>query len=334
MNLKCKYQIVGGTNWIKLAGYYDYIFIEKIASFTRFNIRARKLARLLKDKKPHYIHALEFQGAGYLLTEINPKVLKVSKVIATNWGSDIYYFKNFERHLKIIEKVLKIADYYSAECVRDYRLAREMGFEGVELPCIPNAGGFDLQNVDMTFSPPSESTQILVKGYGGLFGRADLPINLIPEVIQRFPKFSFFIYSVTPDSFDLIMNLPRSVRDQIRVSRVGSGLTHEEMQAEFRKSRLYIGCSESDGVSTSFLESLVNGTYPIQTGTSCANEWVQRGARASIVDLSPTELLKEIEFSLKNDEQVDLAAAKNLELAKARLGKDYINQLANTYYLA
>ena len=333
-NLKSKYQLVGGTSSIKFAGYYDYIFVEKIGLSARINFRAQKLAKLLEDKKPHYIHALEFQGAGYLLTQIHPKTLKASKVIATNWGSDIYYFKSFQIHLKVIEKVLKIADYYSAECIRDYKLARKMGFEGVDLPCIPNAGGFDLRDVDMRFSLPSERTQIIIKGYGGLFGRADLPISLIPEVAQRFPKYSFFIYSVTPDSFDLIMNLSKSVRNRIRISRVGSGLTHEEMQTEFRKSRLYIGCSESDGISTSFLESLVNGTYPIQTGTSCANEWVQQGAHASIVNLSPADILKEIEFSLTNDEQVDSAAVGNLELAKAKLGKDYINQLANTYYLA
>jgi hypothetical protein len=332
-NTKSIYKLVGGTECVILAGYHDYIFVERPGLSKLVNYRVRRLTRILEDAKPDFIHAIELQGAGYLLAELTPELLRTSKVIATNWGSDIYYFKNFEDHLLKIRKVLKIADYYSAECVRDYQLAREMGFEGVDLPCIPNAGGFDIQDLDVAFSVPSERTQIIIKGYGGLFGRADLPITLLPEIVSKYPKYTFFIYSVTPDILSLIKKLPKSVRDRIRISRVGSGLSHAEMQTEFRRSRVYIGCSESDGVSTSFLESLINGTYPIQTGTSCANEWVQQGAHASIVSFSLPEIFKAVEDSLNNDSYVDRAAEKNLELAKTRLGKAYIKQLAITYYL-
>ena len=332
-NTRSTYKLIGGTKRLKLAGYYDYIFVERPGLSKLVNYRVKRLTRILEKKKPDFIHAIELQGAGYLLAELNPELLKSSKVIATNWGSDIYYFRNFEDHLVKIRRVLSIADYYSAECVRDYQLAREMGFEGVDLPCIPIAGGFDIQEFDKTFSFPSQRTQIIIKGYGGLFGRADLPITLLPDIASMYPKYSFFIYSVTPDILTLIKKLPKSVRERIRISRVGSGLTHAEMQFEFRRSRIYIGCSESDGVSTSFLESLINGTYPIQTGTSCANEWVQQGAHASIVSFSLLEIFKEVENSLNNDEDVDRAAKKNLELANEKLGEAYIKQLATTYYL-
>jgi len=330
---KSSFRLVGGTQHVRCAGYFDYLFVESLSLVGLVNHRVKRLTKVLKTTKPDFIHALELQGAGYLLTEVNPEILKPSKLIVTNWGSDIYYFRNSENHLNRIKQVLRIANYYSAECQRDYLLARELGFKGVELPCIPNAGGFDFKDSDSDFFLPSIRTQIIIKGYGGLFGRADLPITILTDVARMFPKYTYFIYSVTPDILRLIKKLPKNVRNKIRVSHIGSGLTHAEMQLEFRKSRVYIGCSESDGVSTSFLESLINGAYPIQTGTSCANEWVQQGAQASIVSFSLLEILNEVQFSLKNDKAVDLAAINNLELAKAKLGVDYIKKLASTYYL-
>ena len=132
----------------------------------------------------------------------------------------------------------------------------------------------------------------------------------------------------------LIQGLPKEVRQRIRVSEVGNGLSQIEMMHEFRKSRIYIGCSISDGISTSFLEAVVNGSYPIQSGTSCANEWVQKGAHATIVNLNPEELLAAIEQALVDDQLVDNAAKQNLILAERELSSEVIKKQALTFYTA
>lgn len=233
----------------------------------------------------------------------------------------------------MIRQVLKIADFYSAECVRDYELAREYGFVGVELPCIPNAGGFELTSSQSALRPTSDRKQIIIKGYGGLFGRADLSISAIPYIAEMFPEYTFFIYSVTPDVMQLIDNLPLEIQKKIRCSAVGKGISRTQMMNEFMKSRIYIGCSKSDGVSTSFLEALINGTYPIQSGTSCANEWVQNGAKASIISLELSELLREASMALNDSQLVDGAALRNKHLAEKHLSKEVIRSKALTYYL-
>jgi glycosyltransferase involved in cell wall biosynthesis len=56
------------------------------------------------------------------------------------------------------------------------------------------------------------------------------------------------------------------------------------MYEKFANSRIYVGASRSDGISTSFLEALVLGAYPIQTNTSCANEWVDKGFHAHLIE--------------------------------------------------
>jgi hypothetical protein len=238
------YFLLDNRKNMMIAGYADYFLFNCLSRIMPFFSRAKKLENLLKRRKFDYIHAIEIQGAGYLLTKIDSKFLETNKVIVTNWGSDIFYFRQFSDHLRSIKEVLKIADFYSAECLRDYHLARELGFVGIDLPCIPNAGGFNIDGIEGHHAAPSTRSQILIKGYGGQFGRADIPISLLTNLSCRHPQLSFHVYSATKDTIKSIKALPREVRSKIRVTRVGNRLSQEEIFDEFRKSRIYVGCSE------------------------------------------------------------------------------------------
>lgn len=331
-NQLASYTLAQWTPFKSISGYFDFLHYEIGSRFKLFGTRANSLARIINSRDFQFIHALEIQGAGYLLNHLNTKILKKQKIILTNWGSDIYFYMRFPTHENLIRSVLSKADYYSAECVRDYALARDYGFVGKELPCIPNAGGFEIGIRDHNFVPPSQRKQILIKGYGGIFGRADLPISLIPIIATKYPEINFHIYSVTDDTLGLIHSLPPEFMSRVRISMLQNRLPHSEMLSEFSKSRIYIGCSESDGISTSFIESLINGTYPIQTSTSCANEWVDRGVRASIIGLDSESLLNEIQKTLDDDEMVETAAILNFEVAQKFLASSVVKSAALQFY--
>ncbi len=329
---KCNsYKIFGLPRAERFAGYLDFVKYVLPAKMG-FESRRRALSKILRHTSFDFIHALELQGAGYLVESLDDELLRSPSLIVTNWGSDIYFFKKFPDHEKRIRSLLEKADYYSAECERDYQLARNLNFSGLDLPCIPNAGGFDLFSSLQELSPPSQRKQILIKGYGGIFGRADLPISILPSIAEEFPSYLFHFYSVTQDVQLLLNQLPEELLSRIRITTVKQRINHLEMLCEFQKSRIYIGCSESDGVSTSFLEALTAGTYPIQTGTSCANEWVLKGARASIINLDEKELLQMVRLSMSDDAMVDDAARQNFEIASKFLSRDEITRLASVYY--
>ena len=331
---KCNnYKIFGLPHTMKIAGYLDFLMFVLPAKIGFENRRQRALNKILLHRNFDFIHALELQGAGYLVDSLDVELLKNPSLIVTNWGSDIYFFKKFLDHERRIKSLLAKADYYSAECERDYQLARDLNFLGVDLPCIPNAGGFDLVNSSQELSLPSHRKQILIKGYGGMFGRADLPISILELVAEEFPSYSFHFYSVTEDVQLLLDQLPEKLLSKIRITTVKQRISHPEMLREFRKSRIYIGCSESDGVSTSFLEALTTGTYPIQTGTSCANEWVKKGANASIIELTESSLLNAIREALSGDSLVDDASRVNFSISKKYLSKEVIALSAQQFYL-
>lgn len=317
-----------------LQGYLDFLKHELLAKVFKRLTRSNNLIKIITKYNFTYIHALELQGAGYLLNYVPSILLSESKIIVTNYGSDIYYFKNMTEHVDLISKTLSLADFYSAECERDYALAQEFGFKGRNLPCIPNAGGFDLSKYRTNFIPASKRNQIIIKGYGGVFGRADIPIKLIEQIAFEFPKVDFFIYSLTKELESIISGLSPHLKQRVKVSQVRSRLKHNRIINEFMQSRIYVGCSESDGISTSFLESLITGAYPIQTSTSCASEWVSRGAICSIVPLDIDQVLQSIRQALQSNQLVDRASEENFKIAQRYLNDEVIKEEALKFYRA
>lgn len=318
---------------VKLAGYLDFFIFIFISQFLRINLRLIKLSSILRADKFDFIHALEIQGAGYLVDQAIRKSGVKTKFVLTNWGSDIYFYEKYPEQKKAIQSALQTATHYSAECNRDYILARELGFIGIEMPCIPNAGGF---NLDLTQSQSLTSTRsnIVAKTYGGDFGRGDLVIESLDLVLNRFSEATAFLYSVTDDLIGKADKLKETYPGRVDYSDRRSSLSRDEMRNLFLKSRIYIGASRTDGISTSFLEALVSGCYPIQTNTSCADEWVNTGAKATLVDMDSTQISEAVSAAMKNNQLVDSAQSANKLIAKAHLSSQVIQPIAIKFYLS
>jgi glycosyltransferase involved in cell wall biosynthesis len=109
--------------------------------------------------------------------------------------------------------------------------------------------------------------------------------------------------------------------------------THQEMLSLHAKARISIGLSISDAISTSLLEAMVMGSFPIQSCTACADEWVQHGVSGMIVPPEDTEVIeKAIRMALAEDGLVDKAAEINWQVALTRLDGALLKQKATDIY--
>ena len=331
-NRNASYKLLARSPFLRICGYLDYLRYEFPKIIHMNNSRRYFLDYQLGKREFDYVHALEIQGAGYLISSIEKKSLKSAKVILTNWGSDVFYFRNQAKHLENIKQSLSYADFYSAECVRDYKLVSKIGFAGQFLPCMPNAGGFGIEYFSTALESPSKRRQVLIKGYGGEFGRINLFIPHMPLIMSKYPEYVFKFYSVTEDVLAELKKLPKEFYDRIEIHQRKRSLSHVQMIAEFQKSRIYIGFSASDGISTSFLESLVSGCYPIQTDTSCANEWLQKGAIATIIPVDIDSLITGLSLALESDALVDSASEANLAVAQNFLRYEVLAGQAKVFY--
>lgn len=298
----------------------------------RNSIRGFLLSRMITKNHFDYVHALELNHGGYIMSRsqdfCKPKSVKY---IATNWGSDIYWFQQFPRHRKNIEKLMIQADFYSAECNRDLDLATKFGFKGDFLDVFPNAGGLEASQMLKDKPIPSRRKVILVKGYESFVGRASLALKAIETNAHDLNEFHIIVYSANRKTQ---RNVKRLVdRTGLEISCYGKNrISHSEMLDLFATARAYVGVSLSDGISTSLLEAMVGGAFPIQTNTSCANEWITDGVTGLIVNPDAVEIGEALLFAIQNDSIVDRAAEINLETSKSKLEMSYITEKAVKFY--
>jgi hypothetical protein len=206
-----------------------------------------------------------------------------------------------------------------------------MGFVGKFLPCIPNAGGFTDHTFDLNVTPSEERNLIVAKCYGGVFGLGGLVIDALSTFLLDKPEINIVIHSVTDDLLEKSNQFLKDFSSQVKVFTIREKLSRSILLNYVSQSRVYIGASYSDGISTSFLEALCLGSYPIQTNTSCANEWLRLGFRGSIVSPTYAAILDEIK-SKYYDVNLDKYRIKNLALAKTHLGYQVLQTKALKFY--
>jgi glycosyltransferase involved in cell wall biosynthesis len=324
------YSLFGGRAGTLLP--YLYFAINKIAGHKALILtQSFLLQRCIRKFKPNFLHAMELQGAGYITASLT-KETRNYKLICSTWGSDIVFFKDNQKHRELIIKTLKGADFYSAECERDYKMALDLGFQGKKLPIIPVAGSYNREILYSQQSLTSSRNQIIVKSYGGTFGLGGTSIEVLNKILSENSDLIALFYSVTEDLYGQIRDIKIRFGDRVRWIPAKEPLQHHELLQEFRKSKIYLGVSRCDGISTSFLESLCMGAFPVQTNTSCANEWIEKGAIGILPNPSADEIYKAIDSCIHDDELLNFAQANNIEIAKKFLSREEIYPLAREFY--
>ena len=308
------------------------VFSEVIAAIGRRtlkeifpNYRVLQLKHLIKRLKPDIIHSIEIQAAGYLTLDVRKQYGdRFPSWIVTNWGSDIYLFGRLSEHVEKIKAVLTACDYYSCECHRDVDLAKKMGLRGKVLPVLPNTGGFDLARVGQLRQPGLTSTRrlILLKGYQGWAGRALVGLRAIALCAEELKGYRVAIYLTSPEvkiAAELVSQSTGIPIDLI------PPCSYEDMLHLFGHARVYIGSSISDAISTSLLEAIVMGAFPIQSCTACADEWIVDGEMGFIVPPEDSEpIAAAIRRAVSDDALVDRAAELNARLVRERIDQKII----------
>jgi hypothetical protein len=288
--------------------------------------RAACLVRIIKRLQPDLVHSMEIQGAGYLTLTAKKRLGdKFPKWLVTNWGSDIYLFGRLKAHRRQIQDLLAGCDFYSAECERDIALARSLGFAKTPLPIFPNTGGYDLDIARaMRGERTSRRRTIMLKGYQNWAGRALVGLRALERCEELLRGYKIVIFSASEDvkiAAELF-----SERNAIETVLVPHNTAHADILAWHGRARISMGLSISDGISTSLLESMVMGSFPIQSCTACADEWIENGVSGLIVSPEDVDLVElAIRQALSDDEMVDMAAERNWKTTERRLDKKMLN---------
>lgn len=286
---------------------------------------ANLLERLIRRIRPDIVHSLEFQHAGYTTFAALQRLPPHERPtwIVSNYGSDISLFGRLEEHQDRLRSLMLNADVHVCECGRDLDLGRTFGFAGWEAPLIPVGGGWDLDAaaVYRNSGPTSQRRTIALKAYEGWAGRAGVALEALRRCGNLLAGYTLELYLASDEFAQRACRLTAGTG--LRVEHVGGRagwVPYEQMLALHGRARLSIGLSISDGISTSLLEAMMMGSFPIQSFTACADEWIEDGLSGILVHPEdPQPIAEAISRALRDDALVDTAAAINSQVVGDRL---------------
>jgi hypothetical protein len=278
-----------------------------------------RLSACIRRFEPCLVHSMEVQLAGYLCFETARRLGNgFPPWILSNWGSDIILFRKLNEHRNRIEQICARIDYYMAECERDQQIARDCGYRGPTIEVIPASGGTDVAALaSRVRKKPSRRRTILVKGYHGWSGRACLALSAVALAHRSLTGYRILVPLAATPVAAWIAKMRIELGLDIRLAPYSTN--HSHAIDRLAEARAVIGVGISDGISTMLLESMAVGTFPIQSSTACADEWVECGRSGFLVSPWDTGAIAEaIHRAVTDDDLVDTAAAVNLRTVSRR----------------
>lgn len=308
------------------------------ASLGRPVSRAAVLANLIRRLRPEVVHTLEFQHAGYLAVEAWNRlgVGRRPVWIASNYGSDIHLFGRLAEHRPKIRALLERADVHHCECARDLAHGRRHGFGGIDADLVPMGGGWDLDAaaVFRTQGRTSKRRTIALKAYEGWAGRAGVALEALRRCGDLLPGYTLELYRCDDEMLARAQLLGQETGLEVRrQSGIYGEAAYEEILALHGRARISIGLSIADAISTSLLETMIMGSFPIQSDTGCGDEWVASGTNGILVPAEdPAAVAAAIRTALTDDGMVDGAATLNAAIARERLAYPVVRNKARGIY--
>jgi glycosyltransferase involved in cell wall biosynthesis len=291
------------------------LFSKKLQSSYESNYQIRNYQNFVKQECNIIIlHIFEMQWAGYMcLNDIN-FLKEKTKIYYTNYGSDIAYFGKFPDHLLKINDLLSKVDLYFSECKRDIEIVKKLGYQGRIAPLNLNSP-INTSKIWKVGNLSKTSTRriISIKAYDSFVGRSVSILDALLELSSHLEGFKLVFFSASHYFRDVIA-VPQLVNCGIQHEIYLHGSLNEvQMYDLLTKSRIILSNSKCDGVSTSILEGIINGAYPITSSSGCLADWVELGENNLFDWRDFSKMKSNILEALSNDQLVDNFFSNNSE---------------------
>jgi len=271
--------------------------------------RSYFLYREIKRIKPTHLHFHETQHGAYLYNPVakHPKNRFSGKLILSTWGSDLIAYGKMKSHTKRVQQTMSWVQLLTSERIEDYDIATQNGFSGEFLAPVYTTVGS--KAIDFNSTQTSKRNLVLIKGYQDNHGRALNALKSLELLSFQMDlkQFKIKVFSAS-ESVKIQAELLSDVVDIEILPR----MPKSEFMKFFKEARVYLGLAISDGLSTSMVEAMSHGAFPIQSQNSSAPEFLINGVTGGIVNpWNIQEVADLLKVALTNDELVDQAAALN-----------------------
>lgn len=274
---------------------------------------SRPLRRFIERVQPDLVHAMRIPYEGMLAADATG----LAPLVVSVWGNDFTLHAPatpLMRHYT--EWTLKVADALHADCQRDIRLGKQMGFDPSRPTLVtPGNGGI---RMDVFYPPETPPAAPLVVNPRGLraYVRNDTFFAAIPLVLRERPDARFACASMA------------GVREAVEtVARLGlesvvellPARPHAQMAELFRAAQVVVSPATHDGTPNTLLEAMACGCFPVAGDLDSIREWIKPGENGLLADPGdPRALAAAILRGLNDSALREQAAGKNAVLIAER----------------
>jgi glycosyltransferase involved in cell wall biosynthesis len=172
----------------------------------------------------------------------------------------------------------------------------------------------------------------MLKGYQGWAGRALFGLVALRKLGSLLKGYTIIIYS-NPDADDIKIASDLLAQELGIIINILPKTNHNEILYWQSQSRISIGLSISDGISTALLEAMALGSFPIQSDSSAANEWIEDKKTGILVSAEdPLNIADSIKRALLDDQLVDDANDINWNVISQRAEFNHLKNLSLRSY--
>lgn len=274
---------------------------------------ARALRALLERVQPDLVHALRIPYEGMLAAD----AYMDAPLIVSVWGNDFTLHAPstpLMRHYT--QWTLKAADALHADCWRDIRLGKQMGF-ATDRPTLvtPGNGGIRTEIFHPPSTPAEQPIVVNPRGFRA-YVHNEAFFRAIPLVLEKRPNARFVCSSMAGENQALQWIQELGIGHAVTLN---PPMPHAQMAEVFRAAQVVVSPSFHDGTPNSLLEGMACGCFPVAGDLESIREWITHGRNGLLVDASsPRALAESILAALENKDLREQAAGLNAKIIATR----------------
>ena len=236
---------------------------------------------------------------------------------------------------KRFSSILSECDQLLSDNRENFRFAREMGVEEHRLSrigTVPGTGGVDVAALSRRWQgrPSSRRAIIWPKAYESPWSKALPVLEAFKSCWDQIQPCEIFMFAAIPEVEMWYRTLPDPIREH---SHIEPRMPRESVLDLTTRARVMLIPSLVDGTPNSLYEAMAAGALPIVSPLETITPIVESEKNVLFArNLYPEEIAQALVRAMTDDELVDRAAERNLELVRRLADRERIRPRVIRFY--
>lgn len=295
------------------------------------------LVKIIRGWRPHIVHTFQFDVAEFYHRVRREYGLEGAAkwVLQVRGGPELAQCRHMPEHEARLRRTLPACDQLIADNQQNYEYALDMGVRPGQLSplgVVPGTGGIDVDRMAAGWEGNPSGRRILLwpKAYDWPQAKALPVLEALRLVRASLPPCEVHMLAVTPEVRMWFHTLPADVRAGCFLyERVPRRRVLELMVA----ARVMLAPSLSDGVPNAMYEAMAAGAFPVVSPLETIRPLVEDERNVLFArNLYPEEIASALVRAMTDNELVDGAAQRNLELVRRLADRERIRERVVEFY--